>query len=273
MSSITVLTWNVFHGRDFPPDPGLRTMRSKLLRVSERGESFAQVNRDLFEHFASLIAGWDWDIALLQECPPHWEAPLAERAGATTHRVLTSRNSLARLRRLGAAINPDLIGSNEGGSNLTLVRGEIAERRDLVVCPGPKPERRALAFTRLATGICIANTHLSTGAARRSFAASELRLAAETCGRWAAGAPLILGGDLNLRPRQTAVFAELADRHGLEGTTAPDSIDHLLSHGMRAVEPPAALAPQAREVDWRDGLRLRLSDHAPVRTVLSAAAG
>ena len=31
-----VLSWNLYHGRDFPPDPALRTWRSRFLRVSER---------------------------------------------------------------------------------------------------------------------------------------------------------------------------------------------------------------------------------------------
>ena len=53
--------------------------------------------------------------------------------------------------------------SGEGGSNLTLVRvpgklGGIAERRELAIHEG-EPERRAMAFTRTASGLCIANLH------------------------------------------------------------------------------------------------------------------
>ena len=53
--------------------------------------------------------------------------------------------------------------SGEGGSNLTLVRvpgqlGGIAERRELAIHEG-EPERRAMAFTRTASGVCVANLH------------------------------------------------------------------------------------------------------------------
>ena len=34
--SIRALCWNIFHGRDAPPDPSLFTLRSKLLRITER---------------------------------------------------------------------------------------------------------------------------------------------------------------------------------------------------------------------------------------------
>ena len=91
-----------------------------------------------------------WDVALLQECPPRFAEPLARACGAEAHRVLTSRNSLARCAALLARQNPDLMASGEGGSNLTLVRapgqlGGIAERREMAIHEG-EPERRAMAF-------------------------------------------------------------------------------------------------------------------------------
>ena len=52
----TALSWNLFHGRDFPPDPALRTWRSRLLRIDERNETHVQVNRDLTAEFATLLA-------------------------------------------------------------------------------------------------------------------------------------------------------------------------------------------------------------------------
>jgi hypothetical protein len=51
-----VLTWDLFHGRFLPP-----------------------VNRDLSNEFTALIAGWDWDVALLQEVPPWWPGVLGEQ--------------------------------------------------------------------------------------------------------------------------------------------------------------------------------------------------
>jgi endonuclease/exonuclease/phosphatase family metal-dependent hydrolase len=269
---IRALTWNVYHGRDFPPDRALWTKRSRLLRITERNATHLQVNRNLFSAFADVIASAPWDVALLQECPPRWARRLAERCDAHTHRVLTSRNSFAPLRQLGATLNPDLIGSNEGGSNLTLVRrgwGEIVDRRELVLQAGPDPERRTMGFTRLRPTqeaeleLCVANLHASAGPPLRAFSERDVLLAAERAVEWAGGAPLVLGGDLNLRPAETSIYPELAERFGLQGTTAPDSLDHLLWRGLEPVGPPRAWAPEEREVP-EDGLAIRLSDHAPV---------
>jgi len=270
---LTAISWNLFHGRDFPPDPQLRTWRSRLLRIAERNATHIQVNRDLEAEFAAMLAGWDWDVALLQECPPRFAEPLARATGAEGHRVLTSRNSLAPLRRFAAALNPDLIASGEGGSNLTLVRaagplGAIAERRGMAIHEG-RPERRAMAFIRTESGICVANLHATNDIP--DLAAEDVRRAAAAATEWAAGAPLLFGGDLNLRPGESpAIFAELEERFGLTGTTAPDAIDHLLVSGLEQVEPPVRWPGERREVEC-EGLALRLSDHAPVECRLETS--
>ena len=262
---IRAITWNVFHGRDAPPDRGLRTRRSQLFRITERNATHVQVNRNLYDQYASVIAGAQWDVLLLQEFPPRWAERLARDCSAQAHLVLTSRNSFAPLRALVALLNPDLIGSNEGGSNLTLVRGDtVADRRELVLREH-KPERRAMAFTRLASRLCVANLHASN--ALPPLPDEELRLAADNATRWAGDDPLILGGDFNMRPdRVPELFGELEQRHGLRPPTAPDAIDHLLARGLEVIEPPRKWSPEARELLW-DGLRLRLSDHAPVEAL------
>ena len=267
---VRALTWNLFHGRDFPPEPELLTWRSRLLRITEQGATHAQVNRDLLDEFTEVLARSEWDVALLQECPPRWTVPLARRLGAHPHRALTSRNSLAPLRAVAARLNPDLVASAEGGSNLTLVRdGAPLECRELVLCPGPTPERRVMAFTRMESGVCVANLHASAGAANRARAEDELRLAAETSIRWAAGRALILGGDLNVRPRDSPIYDELAERFGLAAPTAPGALDHLLCRGLGTLEAPAGWPEAGRDVAW-DGLLLRLSDHAPVEALFAA---
>ncbi len=259
-------TWNLFHGRDFPPDPSLLTWRSRLLRISERNATHLQVNRSLLPEFAAMIAGAEWDVILLQECPPRYAASLARTCAAESHRVLTSRNRLGALRTAIALANPDLIASNEGGSNLTLVRGStglgrIVERREMVLRPR-RPERRMMAFTRTSSGLCVANLHATSNVP--AYTSAELPAAAERAISWADGAPLIFGGDLNLRPAQhPQVFDELRERFGLRPPTAPESIDHLLSRGLEITEAPVAWPPQRREV-VEGGLAIRLSDHAPV---------
>ncbi|HWM55948.1 MAG TPA: endonuclease/exonuclease/phosphatase family protein [Solirubrobacterales bacterium] len=262
----TAVAWNLFHGRDFPPDPALFTWRSRLLRVSERGATHVQVNRDLLDEFATMLAAAEWDVALLQECPPRFAERLARACGAEQHRVLTSRNSLGALRALAARINPDLIASGEGGSNLTLVRadgplGQIAERREIAIHEGSQ-ERRAMAFTRTASGLCVANLHASAHDPR--LATGDVLLAAETATEWAGDAPLLFGGDLNLRPAEAPdAFGQLRVRFGLAGTTAPRAIDHLLARGLETIEPARQWPPEQREVTYA-GLALRLSDHSPV---------
>jgi endonuclease/exonuclease/phosphatase family metal-dependent hydrolase len=265
---LRALTWNLFHGRDFPPDPGLFTLRSRLLRISERNATHLQVNRDLSREFATVLALAEWDVALLQECPPRWSASLADACAARGHRVLTSRNSFGALRSFAARVNPDLIASGEGGSNLTLVRGgRLIGCREHVLRPGPHPERRAMAFTRISFAggddLCVANLHASAGAALRDLAEEEVLTAAARATDWAGGAPLVLGGDLNLRPRDTAVYETLERDHGLRGPTAPGALDHLLVRGLAIVAAPLAWPPERREVR-AGGLAIRLSDHAPV---------
>jgi endonuclease/exonuclease/phosphatase family metal-dependent hydrolase len=265
---LEALTWNIFHGRDHPPNPALFTWRSRLLRTPERDASHWQVNRDLLDEFAAVLASASWDVALLQECPPRWDAPLTEACDAAGHAVETSRNSFGWLRGALARVNPDLIASNEGGSNLTLVRGDILDRIELVLTPGPRPERRVMAFTRARVGrqaleLCIANVHASAGPDRRAIAERELLSAAGRASEWAGAAPLILGGDLNLRPAETGIYETLAARYGLVGTTAPDALDHLLARGLAPAGDATQWPPERREVRSQ-GLAIRLSDHAPV---------
>jgi endonuclease/exonuclease/phosphatase family metal-dependent hydrolase len=270
---LTALAWNLFHGRDFPPDPQLLSRRSRLLRIDERNETHVQVNRDLTAEFATLLSSWAWDVALLQECPPRFAVPLAEACGAEAHRALTSRNALGPLRGLLARQNPDLMASGEGGSNLTLVRvpgrlGGIVERRDLTIHTG-EPERRSMALTRTASGLCIANLHATND--RPELASEDVLHAARAAGEFAAGSPLIFGGDLNLRPAENPeVFERLREDFGLAAPTAPRTIDHLLSRGLEVLEPPTAWPPERRELPL-DGLALRLSDHAPVQARFAVA--
>jgi endonuclease/exonuclease/phosphatase family metal-dependent hydrolase len=166
-----------------------------------------------------------------------------------------------------ADFSPDLIASNEGGSNMTMARGDRIVARDEHALHEGKPERRAMALARLDSGLCIANLHASQ---IQPLPQHELPAAARLAIEWAGEAtPLIFGGDFNLRPtRAPEVFDTLEQDFGLCCPTAAGAIDHLLVRNLDVVEPPGAWPSEAREQDW-DGLRLRLSDHAPVEALFS----
>jgi hypothetical protein len=261
-----VLSWNLYHGRDFPPDPALLTLRSRLLRVTEGDATHVQVNRPLLPEFALWLERREWDMALLQEAPPRWFAPLARRTRAGGALALTSRNFLPVVQRWLADRNPDLLASSEGGSNQILVRhpGRIVEVRRMRLAE--RPERRRMLWARIelpAGRLCVGNLHASAGLPQA--AARQVELAAERATEWAGGDPLVLGGDFNLRPQHTPEpFAILLERFGLGDPTAPDAIDHLLARGLDVLERPHRLAPAERDLSEPDGRRIRLSDHAPV---------
>lgn len=265
--AFAALAWNLFHGRDFPPDPRLFTWRSRLFGLTERNATHVQVNRPLLGSFARALDAMEWHVALLQEAPPRWLRPLGEGCRSSGVLGLTSRNELPALRAGAAQLNPDLIASNEGGSNMVLVRApgrvEQVKRVELAV----RPERRALLLARVVlpdgSPLAVACMHLSVNSTGQG--PGEVVRAATLATRFAGTTPLLFGGDLNLRPHDHPRTFELL-RHSfrLEAPTSPGAIDHLLSVGTRTLEAPRALDPPARELEHERGRRLRLSDHAPV---------
>jgi endonuclease/exonuclease/phosphatase family metal-dependent hydrolase len=269
------LSWNLFHGRDFPPDPALRSWRYRLLPGEWRRGDWLQVNRPLRDEFAAKLASFEWDVALLQEAPPRWLDALSAAAGAQGERALTSRNSLSFLRGALARWNPDLIASNEGGSNQLLVRPpwRVESVRPLELARSP--ERRIAMWARLrepgGRTVCVANLH-ATAAGDHTRAAQELLRVAGCCVEWDAGSPLVVGGDMNLRPREHPwAFDELRKRYGLAPPTADDAVDHVLARGVRVVSPPRRLPPEQRDVVRPGGAHVRLSDHDPVEARFEVA--
>src|SRR3954471_24758357 len=166
-----VLTWNLFHGRARPP-----------------------AGRSLEREFAAALASWEWDVALLQEVPPWWPARLA----AEHHVALTLRNALLPLRRALAERRPDLMRSGGGSANAILVRGErigARARRRLRLWP----ERRVVHAVRLAGSRVWGPTlHAQVHSEARAQADGARAAAAVTA--WAGpDAPIVLGGDFNVR--------------------------------------------------------------------------
>src|SRR5207248_8274160 len=111
-------------------------------------------------------------------------------------------------------LNPDLIASNEGGSNQLLVRPpwRVADVMRLTLTM--RPERRTMLVAMLhgpqGRDVAVANLHASAGAP--IAAAREVLAAAETALELAAGAPLLFGGDPNLRPDRAGAPFEQPER-------------------------------------------------------------
>ena len=178
--------------------------------------------RPLAAEFAAAIAGWAWDVALLQEVPPWWPRRLGAACGASGRMVLTSRNAGLPFRRVLSARNPDLLTANGGGCNAMLVRGHaIVAHRTLELTR--KPERRAMHGIELGGGLgWVVNLHGSTHPFEQGQA--DQRLSHGTALAWAGDAPLIFGGDLNqTRPRHPGM-THVAGHH----------VDHVFVRGWEA---------------------------------------
>jgi endonuclease/exonuclease/phosphatase family metal-dependent hydrolase len=221
--ALRVVTWNLFHGRALPPR-----------------------NRDLIDDFSERLRSWEWDVALLQEVPPWWGPALARACDADQRTALTSRNQLLPLRRAIARRWPELIKSGGGGANAILLRGariDAHARRRLCL----RPERRVVHAVRDEHGRWFANMHATVHDDPQAH--REIATAAATALRWAAGAPLVFGGDLNVRDPQAPGLSHVGGR----------GVDHLF-----AANGPARAAGGRRELLERGDL----SDHAPVRVTL-----
>jgi endonuclease/exonuclease/phosphatase family metal-dependent hydrolase len=274
-----VLCWNVFHGRDAPPNPRLRKTAWRFSGKSLDDGVYLGVNHSLEREFARFVCSSDWSVSLLQEAPPAWEERLGERCGAEVFASLTARNQLGRLTQLIASWRPDLLGSWEGGSNMTLARRDwtmvAGTRRTLLLSSLRErglSERRRMTFVRVrhsrGSEVSVANLHATERS--KESAERELLRAAAAATEWANETPLVLGGDFNVRPRSSAIFAKLEREFGLAGASGPDAIDHILARGLVVERPPRQWAAERREVEiaWQGGhRRLRLSDHAPVEAV------
>jgi endonuclease/exonuclease/phosphatase family metal-dependent hydrolase len=243
---MVILSWNLFHGRAVP-----------------------SVNRSLYREFAAKLAGWEWDLALLQEVPPWWPGRLARELGAEQRRALTSRNALLRLRGAIAGPRPESLKSNGGGCNAILARVPVAEHSASTLRRWP--ERRVAQLARLGNGTWVANFHASTSPSRAAEELTRLwRLSLERAGT----GPLILGGDLNLRAP-----APPASEPGL-AHVAGNGVDHLFARGWgrspagagrgEALPGPGARAALTldRETEL-SGRRISLSDHEPLLVELA----
>ena len=201
------------------------------------------------EEFGAALESWEWDVALLQEVPPWWTAPIAQRLRAEHRQVLTSRNALPGLRRRLARRWPDAVKSQGGGANAILAR------RDRIVAHQVqqltrRPERRVVHGVALGCGAWVVNLHATahdTAAAQRDGAT-----AAAVALRWGGSDAIVLGGDFNLRAPEWPGFAAVAGH----------DVDHVFIAG------PVQASRGAEVLN-----RGTLSDHAPVAVTLRLTIG
>lgn len=223
---LRVLTWNLFHGRSVP-----------------------SARRDLLDDFGVALHGWEWDIALLQEVPPWWTAPLAKHLRAEHRQVLTSRNSLPPARRALARRWPDVMRSQGGGANAILARRDriVAHEVQLLT---RTPERRVAHGVSLGCGVWVVNLHAT--AHDEPAAQRDGSIAATAALRWASGDAVVLGGDFNLRAPVWPGFARVGGH----------DVDHVFIAGALGARGGAEVLDRGT-----------LSDHAPVAVDLRLTTG
>lgn len=231
---LIVRTWNVFHGRTFPP--GRRTYLERMVR---------------------LVAEDGPDVVALQEVPL-WALRLLERwSGMSARWLRTMPALLGPLGRVAAYLDPVRFRSAATGqANVILVhrRYEVGTHRTLVLNPELPWRARLLRWeqrracqsleVKFALGdVVVGNVHAAPDRehVRRTV---EFFAAAERC---------ILCGDFNLR------------RFEVAGFSAPiGGLDQILVRGLEFQQPPLPWPDERRRLDG-----VLLSDHAPVEAVIA----
>ena len=239
--SLLVRTWNIAHGRDVPPGPGYGHARRKLL-----AEMCAVVSED------------GPDIVLLQEVPI-WAGPLlrehtgmgvtlADAYGAHVP-FLHVPLPLAAGAALGRAL-PDVVRTQFEGQGQALLYGPdlllVSTRRVLLNehrCLRGEPRIAQLVRLRhrsLGVELAVGNVHADHGGAP-----AQLEKAGFVLERFARGAPMILGGDLNARMQSAGAALPRRARAGsrtpaTSGSTTCSSAAPSWSGRRRGGSPSAA---------------------------------
>jgi endonuclease/exonuclease/phosphatase family metal-dependent hydrolase len=299
-TTIRVLAWNLFHGRDGLPGLG-PDLGSLLCRRPVDDGTHLHLNRKLWDAMGARIAAWAPDLCALQEVSLAGLGAIVARTGMSA--VWTTTGPLvgpARLRDALAAANPDLWRTHESNANALLTGPRLrlvpGTRRSVRLNPVrpmlraaalgeigagelarylPEPRRAVMALVDLPDGARVAVACAHCHNARDPLLTGvEIARAAAAVRALGGGGPAVLAGDLNAGPGHPAL-ASLA-REGWSGA-APGpgvEIDRILARGLEVVEPERALPASEREVGvTRRGRRrrVRLSDHAPVVAALRAS--
>ena len=249
-----------------------RPLHAALAAARARPSAGPRTSRSTGPCWTSSRACWtasEWDVALLQEAPPRWFAELGRRTRSNGVRVLTSRNWWPALQARLADWNPDLIASGEGGSNQILVRharpragAPPAARwrggRSSAACSGRASSCPAAGGCAWRT--CTRRRGCPARATRRGR--SGPRGQPSSCPaptRSSSAATSTCARRATRRPSRRCASASASASRPLRAPSTTCSCA-----ASQVVEPPRALPPSERELTEPDGLRIRLSDHAPV---------
>jgi endonuclease/exonuclease/phosphatase family metal-dependent hydrolase len=253
--SVLVRSWNLFHGNTWPPQ-----------------------RRAFLDEMIALATADDPDVLCLQEVPA-WAlgrfaiGDVASRPpfGTAVGRLLTAPNhGLIRSAFAGQgnalwlSSRARVIDHHVLALNPRRFRAREARALDLTptVRAAWAKERRIVQAVRLSIGkqtLVVANTHCTSYAGEPRLADVELMRAA-----WFADSVarredvLVLAGDFNARPGESAALVDLAGPEWGFSAAGP-GIDHVLVGGAQAS--PVRVWPDERR-RRPDGTLL--SDHAPV---------
>jgi endonuclease/exonuclease/phosphatase family metal-dependent hydrolase len=264
-ASIRIRSWNIAHGRDVPPD-----------------RAHTHVHRKLLHEMAALMIEGRPDLVLLQEVPV-WAGSLLREAtgmGVTLAPAYGAHVPFLHVPlplAFGAAVGkalPDLVRTQvEGQANAVLYGAELllvsARRVQINQQRRLRGEPRIAQLVRVrhrraGRELAVANVHADSGDNQQ-----QLERAGYVLERFARGAPMLLGGDLNAGSRSPGLRA-LAGRGWLEDGDDPGhGIDHLLVRGLEVASPAVAWPAERRDLSLDGGPPVRLSDHDPIDTVVT----
>ena len=184
-----------------------------------------------------MLAGAEWDVALLQECPPRFAAPLARslRSGRAprahlaqlarrpAHRAGPRQPRPDRVRRGRLERDPRARASGLGA---------IVER-----ARSGDPRRRTRAPRDRVRAHRVGRMRGQPARDQRPAGAGERGRAQGGAGGigWAGDAPLLFGGDLNLRPARTPASSRCCASDSASWADRP-----------RGDRPPAGAGPDGR---------------------------
>jgi endonuclease/exonuclease/phosphatase family metal-dependent hydrolase len=234
---LLVRTWNLYHGRTFPPSDRLHLERMVRLLTADAPDVVALQEVPLWA--GPKLEGWSGMAAA-------WARTMPARLGPLARRVTELDPARFRSAFTGQAnavlVNPHF----EVGAHRRLVLNPELPRRAWLLGNGQRRVCQALDVVAKGVELVVANLHTSKDARTAKGEvgrAAKFVADAERC---------ILCGDFNVR------------RHAVPGFSEPiDGIDQVLVRGLELLRRPTAWPEERRRVAGA-----LLSDHAPVEAVV-----